>query len=178
MKKYDNKVILEDLSHSTLYAVKIEAILLDNNTQKIAEQQCLKTKVDLKPNIETKLDCLQFGGTITLKILETTFQMFKLYLNVEGSDKLDSNSKIHVKCSHIEEDKWTTEDVDFEKDDVMAMYKVVPNTKYNCSGTVIDDDEIIMIKEISIYTCSEKDIKIETVIEDIKSKYFRQFFEI
>ena len=108
-----------------------------------------------------------------MEVSETTFEMFKLHLRIEGSDKLESNHKIKVQCSHRKEGKWITENVDVEANDIIAMHKVLPSTKYNCSGSITDDDEIIHVKEISVFTCSQKDIKIETRIEDIKKEHFR-----
>ena len=53
------------------------------------------------------------------------------------------------------------------------MYRVLPNTKYNCSGIVNNDDLIFALKEISLFTCNEKIIKIQTKIEEIETKHFR-----
>ena len=108
-----------------------------------------------------------------MEVLETTSEKFRLQLKIEGSDKLESDYKIQVQCSHEEEGNWMTEDVDVESEHVLAMVKVLPNTKYNCSGIVTDDGEIFDLKEISVFTCNEKHVKIQTQIEDIKSKHFR-----
>ena len=108
-----------------------------------------------------------------MEVLETTFEHVRLQLKIEGSDKLESNHKILVKCSHQVEEEWITQDVVVESDDELAMYKVFPNTKYNCSGTVIDDDEIIPVKEVSVFTCDEKQIEIQTRIEEIQTDNFR-----
>ena len=108
-----------------------------------------------------------------MEVLETTTEKFRLQLKIEGSDKLESNYKIQVQCSHEEKGNWMTEDVDVESEHVLAMFKVLPNTKYNCSGIVTDDGEIFHVKEISVFTCNEKQIKIQTQIEDIKTKHFR-----
>ena len=115
----------------------------------------------------------KFGGNIYIEVLETSIKKVKLQLKIEGSDKLESNYKIHVQCSHEEEENWITEDVDVEAKDILAIYRVLPNTKYNCSGIVNDDDLIFALKEISLFTCNEKIIKIQTKIEEIETKHFR-----
>lgn len=158
LENSDRKGVIDELTHSTLYALKFEIILHDNSSQILREQQCVKTK---------------FGGSFYMEVLETTIEKFKLQLKVEGSDKLESNYKIQVQCSHEVEKNWITEGVDVEAEDVLAMFKVLPNTKYNCSGIVTDDGDIFLVKEISLFTCNEKNIKIQTQIEDIKTKHFR-----
>ena len=108
-----------------------------------------------------------------MEVSETTFKRFKLHLRIEGSDKLETNHNIKVQCSHKQNEKWITEEVDVEANNILAMHKVIPNTKYNCSGSIIDDNETILVKEISVFTCSQKDIKIQTKIEDIQTHHFR-----
>ena len=184
MKSSERKGVIEDLVHSTLYALKFEAIFHDNSSLTLKEQQHLKTKVcklvllsvsKKKPLCQNclKLIDFQFGGTVYMEVSETTFKRFKLHLRIEGSDKLETNHNIKVQCSHKQKEKWITEEVDVEANDILAMHKVIPNTKYNCSGSIIDDNETILVKEISVFTCSQKDIKIQTKIEDIQTHHFR-----
>ena len=45
MKSSERKAVIDDLKHSTLYALKFEAILHDNSSLTLKEQQHLKTKV-------------------------------------------------------------------------------------------------------------------------------------
>ena len=53
MKSSDRIGAINDLTHSTVYALKFDIILHDNSSQIFGEQQCLKTKVALHNMRET-----------------------------------------------------------------------------------------------------------------------------
>ena len=120
----------------------------------------------------SKFDLFQFGGTAELQVIEATSGLIKMILEIDEMEKVPQSGAVDVKCSYLYDGQFHYETLENDNE-MKVLYKVVPCTEYNCSGTVQMDDEVIPIPEKLVFTHNENEISTRVHLEDVTDESFR-----
>ena len=113
---------------------------------------------------------LKFGGTVDLQVVEASHAMVKMSLKIDESENLPQFEAIDVVCSLHHNGQYQHESME-QENELLVLYKVVPDSEYNCSGTFKIDDEVIPIPKKLVFTPC--DVNIQVHLEDVTDESFR-----